>query len=85
MSEQIEVKGDVITPDVVLDARGLACPMPLLKSKLALKTMNEGEVLLVQASDGGSWRDIPAYLNQVSHELLVAEQREKDYSFWIKK
>ena len=85
MSEQIEVKGDVITPDVVLDARGLACPMPLLKSKLALKTMNEGEVLLVQASDGGSWRDIPAYFSQVSHESLVAEQREKDYSFWIKK
>ncbi len=68
-----------------LDAKGLSCPMPLLKTKLLMKQMQAGETLCVLASDGGSWRDIPAYLNQVEYELIKAEQYDNTYAFLIKK
>lgn len=68
-----------------LDAKGLSCPMPLLKTKLLMKQMQAGETLCVLASDGGSWRDIPAYLNQVEYELIKAEQYDDTYAFLIKK
>jgi len=73
------------TINAQLDARGLTCPMPLLKAKLALNGLAKGEVLEVLASDSGSWKDIPAYLQQSSHCLLLQEQRGSDYYFLIEK
>ncbi len=47
--------------DQALDTAGLACPLPLLKTKLALSQMLSGQVLRVVATDAGSWRDIQAF------------------------
>src|SRR5690606_6618870 len=58
-----------------LDLRGLRCPMPLLKTKLALKTLNVDEMLEVTADDVGTRKDFPAFL-RLSHFDLVAEQVE---------
>lgn len=68
-----------------LDASGLACPMPLLKTRLALKSMAPGLILWVTATDPGSWRDIRKYVDMTSNELLHAAEVGDSYQFWIKK
>ena len=76
----------VLEIDVELDARGLACPMPLLKLKQSLNKMESGQVIRVYTTDSGSLRDFAAFLRQVSSQLL--EQTENDsgeYCFLIKK
>lgn len=60
-------------PRVVLDVRGMACPMPLLKTKLQLNGLASGAFLEVLASDAGSARDIPAFLRLTTHVLHVCE------------
>lgn len=61
-------------PTEYLDATGLRCPLPLLRTKQALMKLSPGEVLEVVATDVGSWRDIPVYLQGSPHRLL--EQSE---------
>ncbi|KXS46363.1 sulfurtransferase TusA family protein [Marinobacter persicus] len=70
--------------DRVLDASGLRCPMPLLKTKLELNGMAPGEVLEVLATDSGSSRDIPAWLNLSSHSLISQSENHGTWRFVIK-
>jgi tRNA 2-thiouridine synthesizing protein A len=56
-----------------LDARGLTCPLPILKAKKALSDMHSGEVLKVLATDPGSVRDLQAFARQTGNDLI--EQR----------
>ena len=60
--------------DDCVDARGLACPLPLLKARLALNGMTAGQVLKVMATDAGSQRDIRSFCQLAGHELLHDEQ-----------
>jgi tRNA 2-thiouridine synthesizing protein A len=53
-----------------LDARGLNCPLPILKAKKALADMQTGEVLRVIATDPGSMRDFQAFARQTGNELV---------------
>ena len=53
-----------------LDARGLNCPLPILKTKKALADMTSGQVLRVQATDPGSVRDFQAFAKQTGNHLL---------------
>lgn len=53
-----------------LDARGLMCPLPILKAKKALSDMHSGEVLKVLATDPGSLRDFQAFARQTGNDLL---------------
>ena len=70
--------------DRKLDASGLRCPMPLLKTKLELNGMAAGEVLEVVATDTGSARDIPAFLSLTRHELVSSSEEEGQFTFVIK-
>jgi len=70
---------------MVLDARGLSCPMPLLKTKLELNRMQTGDILEVLASDSGSARDIPAFLELSRHELVSLEERDGEFHFVIRR
>ncbi|MFW5824335.1 MAG: sulfurtransferase TusA family protein [Marinobacter sp.] len=70
--------------DVTLDATGLRCPMPLLKTKLQLGTMTVGQQLEVLATDPGSARDIPAWLAHTPHELVVSDEAHNGYRFVIR-
>jgi TusA-related sulfurtransferase len=69
--------------DRTLDASGLRCPMPLLKTKLELNAMAQGEQLEVVATDSGSSRDIPAWLNLSSHTLISQTQSHGTWCFVI--
>lgn len=53
-----------------LDARGLNCPLPILKAKKALSEMNTGELLRVMTTDPGALRDFQAFSRQTGHELI---------------
>ncbi len=56
--------------DRELDARGLNCPLPILKAKKALSDMQSGQTLRVMATDPGSVRDFQAFAKQTGNELL---------------
>lgn len=71
--------------DVLLDVREDKCPMPLLKTKLALAKMTSQQVLCVLTSDSGSLRDIPYYLSVVEVPLLLQEQVDSVCRFLIQK
>ncbi len=71
--------------DQTVDASGMQCPMPLLKTKQALNTMQVGEVLEVLATDSGSFKDVPAFSKLSSHELLLAEESAGLYRYLLKK
>lgn len=66
----METGPDRVCIEQHLDARGLNCPLPLLKTRQALRHLTPGQVLEVRASDAGSARDIPAYLGQSPHSLV---------------
>ena len=59
--------------------------MPLLKAKQALSSMDAGSVLKVIATDAGSWRDIPAFVDLTDHELLEKLQKDEHFIFYIVK
>ena len=68
-----------------LDARGLNCPLPILKTKKALAEMNSGQVLRVLATDPGSVRDFQAFAKQTGNELLSLDEENKEYIFFMKR
>lgn len=61
---------DQIKPDDTLDARGLVCPMPLLKTRKAINKMEPGQILEVLSTDGGTKNDLPAFARSNGHEYL---------------
>lgn len=71
--------------DQVLDAKGLNCPLPILKAKKALKGMNAGETLEIQATDPGSVADFSAFCNQTGNELLSQSNEGDVYKFEIRR
>ena len=71
--------------DQTLDAKGLNCPLPILRAKKALKGMTTGQVLAIEATDPGSAADFEAFCNQTGNELLSASEAGGVYAFEIKK
>ena len=69
----------------VLDARGLNCPLPILKIRKALTAMETGEVVQMLATDPGSTNDMQSFCNQTGNELLSSEQQGGDYIFMVRK
>ena len=74
-----------ITPNQVLDASGLACPMPIIKTKKAVDGMNVGEILKLVATDPGSVSDVAAWTGKTGHELLGHEEDGGKHVFYIRK
>jgi tRNA 2-thiouridine synthesizing protein A len=68
-----------------LDARGLNCPLPILKTKKALADMASGEVLRVVATDPGAVRDFQAFSKQTGNELLAHSQENREFIFFMKR
>jgi tRNA 2-thiouridine synthesizing protein A len=68
----------------LLDAKGLNCPLPILKAKKALKDVPTGEVLQVLSTDPGSVADFEAFCRATGNELLESKTEEGVYTFLIK-
>lgn len=71
--------------DKVLDAKGLACPMPIVKTRKEMKDMESGQVLEIQATDKGAKADLAAWAKSGGHELLDSQEEGAVLKFWIKK
>ena len=84
MSDYKTVAADV-SADNVLDAKGLSCPMPLLRTKKEMGKMGAGEVLQVDGTDPGSRNDIPGWCERAGHEYLGEKEESGYISFFIKK
>ena len=71
--------------DRELDARGLNCPLPILRTKKSLNDMAHGQVLKIVATDPGSVRDFQAFCKQTGNELLSHSETPKEFTFYMKK
>lgn len=68
-----------------LDVCGLACPLPLLKARKALRELAVGETLAVLATDPGSWRDFAAFAEQSGNALLEATETQGVYRYLLQR
>jgi len=68
-----------------LDARGLNCPLPILKAKKAINALEAGQVLKIIATDPGSVKDFEAFAKQTGNELLESAEAGGEYTFMLKK
>ena len=71
--------------DKELDARGLNCPLPILRAKKALTEMSSGQTLRILATDPGSVKDFQAFAKQTGNELLSSAEKNKEFEFFIKR
>lgn len=71
--------------DQELDTRGLLCPLPILKTKVAMDKMRPGQVLKIVSTDAGSVRDMQAFAKQTANPLLQSLVDGKDYVFFLRK
>jgi tRNA 2-thiouridine synthesizing protein A len=76
---------DVMEYQKDLDARGLNCPLPILKAKKALAEMATGEVLRIVATDSGSVRDFQAFAKQTGNALLSHTQHGLEFTFLMRR
>lgn len=71
--------------DKELDARGLNCPLPILKTKKSLADMTTGQVLKVISTDAGSIKDMQAFASQTGNTLMSSTQENGEYVFLMQK
>lgn len=74
-----------IKADVQLDAKGLACPMPIVKTKKAMNDVNDGQILEVQATDKGSIADLKAWSESVGHQYIGTKEEDGVLLHYIRK
>lgn len=75
----------MIKSDVQLDAKGLACPMPIVKTKKAMGNLTEGQVLEIQATDKGSVADLAAWSKTVGHQYIGTNEENGVFYHYIRK
>ena len=71
--------------DREVDARGLNCPLPILRSKKSLNDMSSGQVLKILATDPGSVRDFQAFSRQTGNDLLYSGESAGVFVFYLRK
>ena len=79
------IENPALVIDRVLDVRGEACPLPLLKARQALKALEVGQCVQVLATDPGSEKDYNAYARQSGHALLQALQQEDEFHYVLQR
>jgi tRNA 2-thiouridine synthesizing protein A len=74
-----------VMADKELDARGLNCPLPILRAKKALNDMSSGQTLHIVATDPGSVKDFEAFARQTGNALLESNEANGEFTFLLKK
>ena len=69
----------------VLDVSGELCPMPVVKTRLALDKLTHGQIIKVIATDVASCDDMPAFARAQGHKLLEARSEKGTYTYWLQK
>jgi TusA-related sulfurtransferase len=76
---------DTPIPDQTLDAKGLLCPMPIVKLAKAIKLLQPSQVILLEATDPGAIPDVVAWSKNTGNQILAQETVDKVMRFWIQK
>jgi len=71
--------------DLELDARGLVCPLPILRTKQSLAGMSSGQILKIVATDPGSVIDFQVFAEQTENTLLLMSETQDEFVFFLKK
>jgi len=71
--------------DKEFNARGMSCPLPIVKTKKSLLDMTSGQVLKVISTDCGSVKDMAAFAEQTGNPLLSTAEKNGEYTFYLKK
>lgn len=74
-----------ITADKELDAKGLNCPLPILKARKAMSDMTSGQIIKIITTDPGSVGDFPAFCKQTGNDLVATNEASGNYEFLIRK
>ena len=69
----------------VLDVKGMSCPMPIVRTKKEMDTLNTGDILEVHVTDKGALADMPAWANAAGHLIVDQEEDTEVLKFFIKK
>ncbi|MEY4194531.1 MAG: hypothetical protein RLZZ226_899 [Pseudomonadota bacterium] len=75
----------MLTVDLTVNARGLSCPLPLLRLKKALQSLETGQTLWIEATDPASVLDFGVFVEQTTHQILEQRQDGGIYHFVIRK
>lgn len=74
-----------VEADIVVDAKGLRCPEPLMIVRNKMMDMDSGQVIMVTATDPSTSWDFPNFCKFLHHELVRQESSEDEYRYWIRK
>ncbi|KLV22828.1 sulfurtransferase TusA family protein [Bacillus altitudinis] len=74
-----------MTSDHILDVTGLACPMPIIRTKKKMNDLAEGQVLEIHATDKGAKADLAAWAKSSGHELVTQTDEGHVLKFWVRK
>ncbi|KFN01609.1 hypothetical protein D0U04_05780 [Bacillus clarus] len=74
-----------IKVDTSLDCKGLACPMPIVRTKKAMERLESGQVIEVEATDKGSTADIQSWANKVGHQFIGTKQEGDIFKHYVRK
>jgi CoA-disulfide reductase len=84
-TEIVEDQAHEIKVDSVVDVSGLTCPMPIVKLKKGIDSLESGQVIELHVTDSGALYDLPAWTKNAGHTILNTEQYDKLIKFWIQK
>jgi tRNA 2-thiouridine synthesizing protein A len=76
---------DIFKEDLVVDCTGMLCPMPVVKTSKAIKTLEVGQVLKMIATDPGAPPDMEAWSRQTGHELIRSLQENGKFVFFFRR
>jgi TusA-related sulfurtransferase len=74
-----------VQEDTVLDARGLLCPMPIVKTAKLMKGLSPGTIVKLLTTDRGSLADVPAWAATTGNELLATSEAAGELTFYLRK
>jgi tRNA 2-thiouridine synthesizing protein A len=75
----------MLNADLEVDARGLNCPLPILRARQGINRLSTGQVLKIIATDPGSVKDLDAFCKQTGNEMLESRQQNGEYHFKLRK
>lgn len=81
----MNVQEIVAKADLVVDASGLGCPMPVVRAKKGIDSLQSGQIMVLKATDRGSLKDVPAWVQQTRHTLEETIEGDGEYIYVIRK
>jgi CoA-disulfide reductase len=85
LGETIVKRTEGIEADSIVDVSGLTCPLPIIKLKKGIDSLESGQVIELHVTDRGALNDLPAWSKNAGHSILKTEEDEKILKFWIQK